>query len=149
MTINGVIDGGSAGAQNLRKREGGVLVLNADNLYDGNTYVTEGRLVLGHVGAAGLASGTINLNTDSDRTSRLEFRFDGASSFVLANAGIATSGGNDNSNRIFVAGPKSAGTENGIVVLPALTVGHTGTYAAGGGGNSASISTVITGIASS
>jgi len=137
VTINGVIDAGSTGAQNLRKREGGVLVLNADNLYDGNTLVTEGRLVLGHVGAAGLASSTINLNTENDRTSRLEFRFDGAPSFVLANAGITTSGGNDGSNRIFVAGPKSAGNENGVVVLPTLTVGHAGTYAAGGGGNSA------------
>lgn len=137
VTINGVIDAGSTGAQNLRKREGGVLVLNADNLYDGITYVTEGRLVLGHVGAAGLAASTINLNTESDRTSRLEFRFDGAAPFVLANAGISTSGGNDNSNRIFIAGPKSAGNENGVVVLPTITVGHSGTYGAGGGGNSA------------
>ena len=136
VTINGVIGAGSTGAQNLRKREGGVLVLNADNLYDGSTLVTEGRLVLGHVGAAGLASSSININTDSDRTSRLEFRFDGVSTFTLANAGISTSGGNDNSNRIFIAGPKSAGNENGVVILPTLTVAHSGTYSAGGGGNS-------------
>ncbi len=137
VTINGVIDVGSTGAQVLRKRQGGVLILNADNLHDGNTVVEQGRLVLGHVGAAGLASTSIDLAANSDRTARLEFRFDGPAPFVLANAGINTSGGNDNSNRIFVAGARSAGNENGIVVLPTLTVGHSGTYAAGGGGNSA------------
>jgi autotransporter-associated beta strand protein len=136
VTINGVIDAGSTGAQVLRKRNGGMLVLNADNQYDGNTLVEQGRLVLGHAGAAGLASTSIDLAANSDRTARLEFRFDGTAPFVLANAGITTSGGNDNSNRIFVAGARTAGNENGVVVLPTLTVGHSGTYAAGGGGNS-------------
>jgi autotransporter-associated beta strand protein len=137
VTINGVIDGGSTGAQALRKRNGGVLILNADNLYDGNTVIEQGRFVLGHAGAAGIASTSIDLATANDRTSRLEFRFDGTAPFVLANAGITTAFGNDNSNRIFVAGARTAGNENGVVVLPTLTVGHTGTYAAGGGGNSA------------
>ena len=136
VTINGLIDAGSSGAQALRKRNGGVLILNADNLYDGNTVIEQGRFVLGHAGAAGLASTSIDLATNSDRTARLEFRFDGTAPFVLANAGISTSGGNDNSNRIFVAGARTAGNENGVVVLPTLTVGHAGTYAAGGGGNS-------------
>ena len=136
VTINGLIDAGSSGAQALRKRNGGVLILNADNLYDGNTVIEQGRLVLGHAGAAGIASTSIDLAANSDRTARLEFRFDGTAPFVLANAGISTSGGNDNSNRIFVAGARTAGNENGVVVLPTLTVGHAGTYAAGGGGNS-------------
>ena len=136
VTINGVIDAGSTGAQVLRKRNGGALVLNADNLYDGNTLVEQGRLVLGHAGAAGLASTSIELAANSDRTARLEFRFDGSAPFVLANAGITTSGGNDNSNRIFIAGARTPGNENGVVVLPTLTVGHAGTYSAGGGGNS-------------
>jgi autotransporter-associated beta strand protein len=137
VTINGLIDAGSTGAQALRKRNGGVLILNADNLYDGNTVIEQGRFVLGHAGAAGLASTSIDLATNSDRTARLEFRFDGTAPFVLANAGISTSGGNDNSNRIFVAGARTAGNENGVVVLPTITVGHAGTYTAGNGGNSA------------
>jgi autotransporter-associated beta strand protein len=136
VTINGVIDAGSTGAQVLRKRNGGMLVLNADNLYDGNTLVEQGRLILGHAGAAGIASTSIDLAANSDRTARLEFRFDGTAPFVLANAGITTTGGNDGSNRIFVAGARTAGNENGVVILPTLTVGHAGTYAAGGGGNS-------------
>lgn len=136
LTVNGVIDAGSAGAQNLRKRNGGVLILNSDNLYDGDTFVEQGRLVLTHTGAAGLAGSAITLATTIDRRSDLEFRINGSGPFLFDNP-VATTGGNDASDRFIVIGPTSAGSENQVVQLPSLTVGHGGTYAVGGADSSA------------
>ncbi|MFZ4763668.1 MAG: beta strand repeat-containing protein, partial [Roseimicrobium sp.] len=136
LTVTGVIADQTTGAQSLRKRNGGVLVLNADNTYDGNTLVQQGRLVLTHVGAAGSPASSLQFETNNDRTSQIEFRLDGSG--TIANATMTTgTGGNDGSTRIITVGPVTPGNENATVVIPALTIGHAGTYAVGGGTNSA------------
>ena len=136
LTVNGVIDAGSAGAHNLRKRQGGVLILNSDNTYDGGTFVEQGRLVLSNTGAAGLAGSTITLSTNNDRRSDLEYRINGAGPFLFDNP-VATTGGNDGSSRVIVVGPTGAGSENQNVQIPSLTIGHGGVYTQNGGSSSA------------
>lgn len=130
VTLNGVISQTGTGAVNLQKRNGGVLILNADNTYNGSTNVQQGRLVLGN------AASTINLNTNNDRRSDLEFRMDGAGPFVFNNT-VATTGGNDNSTRVITVGSMNGSSSNQIVQIPTLTIGHGGAYATNGGTSSA------------
>ena len=136
MTVNGIIGNQATGAQSLTKNNGGVLILNSDNTYDGTTTITQGRLVLGHTGAAGVAGSTINLNTNSDRSAQLEFRIDGSGPFLFDNE-VVTAGGDDNSDRLITVGPSGPGSENQTVQISSLTIGHGGTYAIGGADNSA------------
>lgn len=136
LTINGIIDAGSTGAQNLRKRNGGVLILNSDNQYDGNTFIEQGRLVLSNTGAAGLVNSIITLATNSDRRSDLEYRINGSGPFLFDNP-LETTGGNDGSTRVITVGPASPGSENQVVQIPSLTIGHGGTYTVNGGTSSA------------
>lgn len=138
LTVTGVIADQATGTQTLQKRNGGVLILQADNEYDGNTLVQQGRLVLSHVGAAGSAASSLQFNTNNDRRSDIEFRFNGAGPFTIANANMTTgTGGNDGSTRVLAAGPVSAGSENQTVILPALTIGHAGAFTINGGSSSA------------
>ncbi len=78
VTVNGIIGDQATGAQTLQKMNGGMLILTADNTYDGNTIVQQGRLVLTHVGAAGSPASSLQFNTNSDRISDIDFRIDGA-----------------------------------------------------------------------
>lgn len=138
MTVNGIIGDQATGAQSLQKLNGGVLILNSDNTYDGNTGVQQGRLVLGHVGAAGTAASSLQFNTNSDRRSDIEFRLNGAGPHVIANATMTTgTGGNDGSTRVITVGPTGPGSEDATVVLPALTIAHAGVYTVGGSASSA------------
>lgn len=136
LTVNGIIGNQATGAQNLTKNNGGVLILNSDNTYDGVTTISQGRLVLSDTGAAGIAGSTINLNTNSDRSAQLEFRINGSGPFLFDNA-VATAGGNDNSDRLITVGPTGPGSENQVVQISSLTIGHGGNYAVGGADNSA------------
>lgn len=136
MTVNGIIGNQATGAQSLRKDYGGVLILNSDNTYDGSTTLTQGRLVLANTGAAGVAGSAISFATNSDRTAQLEYRIDGAGPFLFDNA-VTTSGGNDGSDRLILVGPTTPGSEDQTVQITSLTIGHVGTYAVGGGDNSA------------
>jgi len=136
LIVNGVIANQATGTQSLSKAYGGVLILNADNTYDGTTTLTQGRLVLGHTGAAGVAGSTIAFSTNSDRTAQLEYRINGVGPFLFDNA-ISTAGGNDGSDRIIAVGPTGPGSENQTIQIPSLTIGHSGTYSLGGGDNSA------------
>lgn len=138
LTVTGIIGDQATGAQTLQKRNGGPLVLQADNTYDGNTLVQQGRLVLEHVGAAGSAATSLQFNTNNDRRSDIEFRLDGSGPFVIPNASISTgTAGNDGSTRVLTAGPITPGNENQVVVLPSLTIAHAGAYAVNGGTSSA------------
>lgn len=136
LTVNGIIGDQATGAQSLRKDYGGVLVLNGDNTYDGTTTITQGRLVLSNTGAAGVAGSAISFATNSDRTAQLEYRIDGTGPFLFDNA-VTTSGGNDGSDRLILVGPTAPGSEDQIVQITSLTIGHGGTYSLGGGDNSA------------
>lgn len=136
MTVNGIIANQATGAQSLSKGNGGVLILNSDNTYDGTTTITQGRLVLSNTGAAGVAGSTIAMATNSDRSGQLEFRINGTGPFLFDNA-VTTSGGNDNSDRLITVGPVDASSENQVVQITSLTIGHGGTYAVGGADNSA------------
>lgn len=135
LTFNGVIAQTGTGAVNLQKRQGGVLILAGDNTYNGSTNVQQGRLVLANLGAAGNVGSTINLNTNNDRRSDLEFRMDGAGPFVFDNV-VATTGGNDNSTRVITVGSMNGSSLNQLVQVPTLTIGHTGTYSTNATGNS-------------
>jgi fibronectin-binding autotransporter adhesin len=138
LTVTGVIADQATGAQGLQKRLGGTLILQADNTYDGNTGVQQGRVVLSHVGAAGAAATALDFNTNNDRRSDIEFRLDGVGPHTIANASMSTgTGGNDGSTRVLTAGPITPGSENGTVVLPNLTIAHAGAFAVNGGASSA------------
>lgn len=136
LTVNGVIDDMPTGLQTLRKNNGGALVLANSNTYDGGTIITQGRLILANVGAAGTTGTTISLTTNNDRRSDLEFRINGAGPFLFDNP-VATAGGNDGSTRVIVAGPMGPGSEDVTVQIPSLTIGHGGAYTVGGSTNSA------------
>ncbi|MCB1204996.1 MAG: autotransporter-associated beta strand repeat-containing protein, partial [Verrucomicrobiae bacterium] len=136
LQVNGVISQPGAGAISLQKRQGGVLILNGDNTYAGSTNVQQGRLLLGNIGAAGNAGSTINLNTNSDRRSDLEFRIDGTGPFVFNNV-INTTGGNDNSTRVITVGSMNGSSSNQLVQVPTLTIGHGGAFSTNGGSSSA------------
>jgi autotransporter-associated beta strand protein len=83
LVFNDVISQTGSAAVNLQKRNGGVLVLKADNSYAGSTNVLQGRLVLANTGAAGLAGSTINLNNTNGRPAHLELLFDGPGPFTV------------------------------------------------------------------
>ncbi len=134
LTVNGVIGDQATGLQTLQKNNGGALVLTNANTYDGGTNITQGRVVLSNTAAAG--TGGITLVTNSDRRSDIEYRINGAGPFLFNNA-LATSGGNDGSTRVIVAGPTGPGSEDVTVQIPSLTLGHGGTFANNGGTNSA------------
>lgn len=136
LQVNGVVNQGGTGAISLQKRNGGVLILNGDNTYTGSTNVQQGRILLGHTGAAGTAGSIINLNTNNDRRSDLEFRMDGAGPFVFDNV-INTTGGNDNSTRVITVGSMNGSSSNQVVQVPTLTIGHAGAYSVSGAGSSA------------
>ncbi len=136
VTLNGVVGQTGTGAVSIQKRNGGALILAADNTYLGSTNVQQGRLVIAHTGAAGTAGSTISLNTNSDRRSDLEFRFDGTGPFVVDNV-VATTGGNDNSTRVITVGSMDGSSSNQVVQIPTLTIGHVGAYSVGGTGSSA------------
>lgn len=136
LTVNGIIGDQATGAQSLSKDYGGVLILNSDNTYDGTTTLTQGRLVLSNTGAAGVAGSAISFATNSDRTAQLEYRIDGTGPFLFDNA-VTTSGGNDGSDRLILVGPTAPGSEDQIVQITSLTIGHGGTYSLGGGDSSA------------
>ncbi|MES2595500.1 MAG: autotransporter-associated beta strand repeat-containing protein [Verrucomicrobiota bacterium] len=134
LTVNGIIGDQATGLQTLRKNNGGVLVLNGANTFDGGLIVTQGRVVLSNTSAAG--TGSIQLTSNSDRRTDVEYRINGSGPFLFNNA-LTTSGGNDGSTRVIVVGPTSAGSENQVVQIPSLTIGHAGTYTTSGGTSSA------------
>lgn len=114
-----------AGVIHLQKNNGGVLVLNADNVYGGETRVSQGRLVLGHVGAAGNAGSTILMNTSGDRRSDVEFRLDGTGPFTVNNT-INITSGNDGSQRMITVGSMN-GSSSGNEVRIAGLISNAGT----------------------
>ena len=120
LVFNGVMSQTGAAAVNLQKRQGGVLVLKNDNTYNGTTNVQQGRLVIAHPGAAGNAGTTINMNTNSDRRSDLEFLIDGTGPFVINNL-VNTTGGNDNSTRVIRVGSLDGSSSNQEIRLTSLT----------------------------
>ncbi|MDZ7618286.1 MAG: autotransporter-associated beta strand repeat-containing protein, partial [Patescibacteria group bacterium] len=136
LVLEGVVGQTGTAAISMHKRNGGVLVLKADNTYSGTTNVQQGRLVLANTGAAGNEGSTINLNTNSDRRSDLEFRMDGTGPFVFNNV-VATTGGNDGSTRVITVGSYDGSSSNQVVRIPTLTIGHDGTYSVNGTGSSA------------
>ncbi|GEP45386.1 hypothetical protein BGE01nite_46770 [Brevifollis gellanilyticus] len=134
LTVNGIIGDQATGAQTLRKNNGGVLVLNGANTFDGGLIVTQGRVVLSNTSAAG--TGSIQLTSNSDRRTDVEYRINGSGPFLFNNA-LTTSGGNDGSTRVIAVGPTGPGSENQVVQIPSLTIGHAGVYATSGGTSSA------------
>jgi autotransporter-associated beta strand protein len=136
LVLNNIISQTGAGAVSLQKRNGGVLILNADNTYNGTTNVQQGRLVIGHTGAAGNAGTTINMNTNNDRRSDLEFRFNGAGPFTVDNV-INTNGGNDGSQRIINVGPMSGLAASGQEVRVTSLISNAGGVATTGNNASA------------
>ncbi|HRJ08332.1 MAG TPA: autotransporter-associated beta strand repeat-containing protein [Prosthecobacter sp.] len=136
LVFNGALSQTGTGAVSLQKRQGGVLVLAGDNTYNGTTNVQQGRLVLAHTGAAGNAGTTINMNTNNDRRSDLEFRLDGAGPFVFDNV-INTTGGNDGSTRVITVGSRTGASTDQSVQIPTLTIGHAGAFTVNGTGSSA------------
>jgi len=136
ITFNGVIAQTGAGAVNLRKRQGGPLILTADNTYLGETRLEQGRLVLANIGAAGTAGSTIRLENANDRRSDLEFRLDGSGPFVVPN-NIVTSGNDGGETRVITVGSYNGASSNQLVQLNGtLTIGHGGTHATNGGDSS-------------
>lgn len=119
LVLNGVVAQTGAGAVSLQKRQGGVLVLKNDNTYAGTTNVQQGRLVIAHPGAAGNAGTTINMNTNNDRRSDLEFLIDGAGPFTVNNI-VNTNGGNDNSTRVIRVGSLDGSSSNQEIRLASL-----------------------------
>lgn len=138
LTFNGVIGQTGTGAVNLQKRNGGVLILQNDNTYNGNTQVQQGRLVLNHTGAAGNPGSDIIMSLQNDRRADVEFRMDGvAGPFVFEND-IVTSGNDGGETRVITVGSFDGSTQNQTVQLNgALTIGHGGTHAVNSTGSSA------------
>lgn len=98
------------GGKTLIKRQGGTLVLMADNTHAA-TQVQQGNLVLTHTGAAGAAGSTITMATNNDRNSRLYLMMDGAGPHTFNNT-LTFSGGNNNSVRWVGVGPRTADIAN-------------------------------------
>lgn len=134
LTVNGTIANQATGAQSLTKSNGGVLVLNGANTFDGTLTSNQGRVVLSNLNAGG--AGTIALGTANDRRSDIEYRINGSGPFLFNNAVTAT-GGNDGSTRVITVGPTGIGSEDQTVQIPSLTIGHGGVYTVGGGSSSA------------
>ncbi|MEZ5387400.1 MAG: autotransporter-associated beta strand repeat-containing protein, partial [Prosthecobacter sp.] len=138
LTLNNVVSQTGAGVVNLRKRQGGVLILSADNTYLGETRIEQGRLVLNHVGAAGLAGSTIRMEMQNDRRGDLEFRMDGAGSSFVFDNDIITSGNDGGETRVITVGSFNGSSVGKVIQLDGdLTIGHGGTHAANGTGSSA------------
>lgn len=119
LVLNGVMSQTGTAAVSLQKRQGGVLVLKNDNTYAGTTNVQQGRLVIAHPGAAGNGGTTINMNTNNDRRSDLEFLIDGAGPFTVNNI-VNTNGGNDNSTRVIRVGSLDGSSSNQEIRLASL-----------------------------
>lgn len=137
VTLNGVVSQTGAGAVNLQKRQGGALILTADNTYNGFTQVQQGRLVLANLGAAGNAGSNIVMEMQNDRRGDLEFRMDGTGPFVFNN-NIVTSGNDGGETRVITVGSFDGSSSNQVVQLAGnLTIGHGGTHAVDGTGSSA------------
>lgn len=98
------------GNKTLIKRQGGTLVLMADNSHSA-TQVQQGNLVLTHAGAAGLAGSTISMNTNSDRNSRLYFMMDSGGVHTFDNT-LTFQGGNNGSVRWVGVGSRTAAIAN-------------------------------------
>lgn len=136
VSLNGVVSQTGAGAVSLQKRNGGVLILGADNTYNGSTQVQQGRLVLTNVGAAGNAGSNIVMSLQNDRRADLEFRLDGTGPFVVPN-NIVTSGNDGGETRVITVGSYDGTSSNQLVQLNGnLTIGHGGTHATNGGDSS-------------
>lgn len=138
LVFNEVIGQTGAGSVGIQKRNGGALILNADNTYNGATNIQQGRLVIGHVGAAGNAGSNINFNTNNDRRSDLEFRFNGTGPFVVNNI-INTTGGNNGSTRVITVGPMSGLASTNQEVRVTSLVSNAGGDAATGASNGPAI----------
>jgi autotransporter-associated beta strand protein len=137
VSLNGVVSQTGAGAVSLQKRNGGVLILGADNTYNGSTQVQQGRLVLTNVGAAGNAASNIIMSNQNDRRGDLEFRLDGAGPFVVPN-NIVTSGNDGGETRVITVGSFNGSSSNQLVQLSGnLTIGHGGTHSTNGGDSNA------------
>jgi autotransporter-associated beta strand protein len=137
LVVNGVITQPGAGAITLQKRNGGVLILNADNTYAGSTQVQQGRLVIGNEGAAGTAGSNIIMSLQNDRRADLEFRLDGVGPFVVPN-NIVTSGNDGGETRVINVGSYDGSSSNQLVQLSGnLTIGHGGAHVTNGGDSSA------------
>jgi len=134
LTVNGIIGDQVTGLQSIQKNNGGVLVLNGANTYDGSTIVNQGRLVLSNTSAA--STGTISMAAAGTRTAGLEYRINGAGPFIFNNP-LTTSGGDANSTRIITVGPTGPGSEDRLVSIPSLTINNAGGYTVGAGGSSA------------
>lgn len=119
LVLNGVMSQTGTAAVNLQKRQGGVLVLKGDNTYNGTTNVQQGRLVIAHPGAAGNAGSTINMSTNNDRRSDLEFLIDGTGPFTVDNI-VNTNGGNDGSTRVIRVGSLDGSSADQEVRLTSL-----------------------------
>ena len=130
LVFNGVMSQTGTAAVNLQKRQGGVLVLKNDNTYNGTTNVQQGRLVIAHPGAAGNAGTTINMNTNNDRRSDLEFLIDGTGPFTVNNI-VNTNGGNDNSTRVIRVGSLDGSSSNQEVRLTSLVSNAAGATTTG------------------
>jgi|UniRef100_UPI00378359BE autotransporter-associated beta strand protein len=137
VTLNGVVSQTGSGAVNLQKRQGGALILTADNTYNGFTQVQQGRLVLANTGAAGNEGSNIVMEMQNDRRGDLEFRMDGAGPFVFNN-NIVTSGNDGGETRVITVGSFNGMSSNQTVQLAGnFTIGHGGTHVVDGGGSSA------------
>ncbi len=130
LVFNGVLSQTGTGAVNLQKRQGGVLVLKNDNTYSGTTNLQQGRLVIAHPGAAGNAGTTINMSTNNDRRSDLEFLIDGAGPFTVNNV-VNTNGGNDNSTRVIRVGSLDGSSSNQEIRLASLVSNAAGATTTG------------------
>lgn len=136
VSLNGVVSQTGAGAS-LQKRNGGVLILGADNTYNGSTRFQQGRLVLTNPGAAGNAGSNIVMSLQNDRRGDLEFRLDGAGPFVVPN-NIVTSGNDGGETRVITVGSFDGSSADQLVQLSGKsTIGHGGTHTTGGGDSSA------------
>lgn len=136
LVFNNVISQTGTGDVHILKQLGGPLVLNADNTYNGETRINQGRIVLGHAGAAGNAGSQIVMQTNSDRRADVEIRLDGAGPFVVDNH-IRTTGGNNGSTRVITVGSYNGSTTDQEVRLTALT------SAAGGDATTGSAASAI------
>ena len=119
LVFNNVISQTGAGLVHVQKTQGGVLALNADNTYLGETRVNQGRLVIGHEGAAGTPGSTILMNNANDRRADVEFRLDGAGPFTINNV-ISTTGGNDGSTKVITVGSYNGSSVNKEVRIASL-----------------------------
>lgn len=120
LVFNTALTQTGAGAVSVQKNNGGVLVFKADNTYAGATTITQGRLVMAHLGAAGNAGSTISLTSSNDRRAEVDFRLDGSGPFVFDNA-VATAGGNDGSSRFITVGSLTGASSNQEVRITSLT----------------------------